>query len=169
MTRIWKATTLALATTCAIAIVCIAVAIRRQSYRENVAIVEARVAKLGGHVEFIDDPDEWPAFGKCVVYLDSSSVKDSDLSTVALLPVGTLYLSNTAVTDAGLVHIAKMRSLVSLSVNETSVSDHGIALLNGLNNLDRIDLRNTRVSRDGILELRSCIPDLDVTADDFVD
>lgn len=62
--------------------------------------------------------------------VDDTAITDAALAHVATIPgLETLHLSNTNVTDAGLVHLEKMRRLVALDLDGTKVSDEGVAEL----------------------------------------
>lgn len=62
----------------------------------------------------------------------------------------TLNLANTAVTDDGLVGLAKATDLIKLDLSGTEVSDSGVKNLTGMNSLQEINLSNTKVSDAGV-------------------
>jgi hypothetical protein len=74
-----------------------------------------------------------------------------------------LYLSNTAVRDAGLVNLKGLTGLQLLSIGGTGVSDAGLAHLKGLTRLAYLNLIGTnRVTDVGVRELKQVLPKMDV-------
>jgi Leucine-rich repeat (LRR) protein len=63
------------------------------------------------------------------------------------------------VTDAGLLHLAGMRSLTILFLEGTQISDAGLAHLKGLSNLQKLYLGNTRVTDAGVADLQKALSD----------
>jgi len=74
----------------------------------------------------------------------------------------TLAYGNDELTDAGLVHVARLRTLRDLSLEQTSVTDKGIQLLKPLDRLLRLHLAATPVTGDG-LEGFSSLRELDLS------
>ena len=62
-----------------------------------------------------------------------------------------LYLSG--ITDGGLKHLAKHKTLVSLNLMSTKIGDAGLKELEGFKQLTRLDLANTPVTDDGMKSL----------------
>jgi hypothetical protein len=56
-------------------------------------------------------------------------------------------------TDAEMVHIAGLRSLISLSLRGTAITDAGLRSLSGLSELESLSLRATSVTDAGIEEV----------------
>jgi hypothetical protein len=80
----------------------------------------AAVKRLGGKVE-VDSSDT--AKPVVVVNLNETTVADSDLKLLRpLRGLPELYLVNTAVTDAGLVHLKGLVQLRKLGLGGTKVS-----------------------------------------------
>ena len=70
-----------------------------------------------------------------------------------------LYLSDTEVTDAGLVHLKGLTKLEVLWLTSTKVTDAGLVHLKGLTKLERLSLGGTKVTDAGIQELKKALPD----------
>ena len=64
-----------------------------------------------------------------------------------------LKLGNTAVGNATLVQVAKLKNLQKLHLEQTNVSDAGLKLLNGLTNLEYLNLYGTNVTDAGLSAL----------------
>jgi internalin A len=96
-------------------------------------------------------------FGNAV-YVISCTRKTSD---AILDPVGRLSrlerldLSDSAVTDAGLVHLEGLSRLRTLELGGTDISDAGIAHLKGLTNLRELFLQPSRVGDAGLAHLEN--------------
>jgi len=69
-----------------------------------------------------------------------------------------VYLSNTQVTDVGLVHLKGLRKLDRLHLTGTQVTDAGLEHLKGLTNLEWLYLRSTQVTDAGVAELKKALP-----------
>jgi thiol-disulfide isomerase/thioredoxin len=65
-----------------------------------------------------------------------------------------LYLEDTIVSDGGLAHLAHLAKLETLILNNTNVSDVGLVHLKGLSELKVLQLQNTRVSDAGLEHLK---------------
>ncbi|MHC4742829.1 MAG: leucine-rich repeat domain-containing protein [Planctomycetota bacterium] len=122
--------------------------------------------------------------------LDSTQITDAGLQNLkGLTTLRALTLNGTQVTDAGLVHLQNMKGLGQLHLGKTHVTDEGLPLISGFVNLNYLDLSGTpvtdkglahlkslkrltelklsatRVTSEGIADLKSAIPDLNVTSD----
>lgn len=78
--------------------------------------------------------------------LDSLTLSDNSFSYFQPDSLRYLRLNFSTITDAGLVHVGKLKSLESLSLFSTGISDGGILHLKHLNKLRELNLTNTRVS-----------------------
>lgn len=67
--------------------------------------------------------------------------------------IAWLKLSNTAITDEGLVQLATLKNLVSLHLEGTAISTAGISKLQSLQNLEYINVINTKVNDESLLAL----------------
>ena len=74
-----------------------------------------------------------------------------------------LYLESTRVGDAGLVHLARLTSLETLTLSGTRITDAGLVHLKGLAGLRALDLSWTEVSEAGIEDLRRALPGIEIT------
>ena len=77
-----------------------------------------------------------------------------------------LSLTETQITDAGLVHLQVLTLLQDLSLRDTQVTDAGLIHLKRLNQLENIYLRGTRVTDRGIAELQKALPDCVINIED---
>jgi Leucine-rich repeat (LRR) protein len=73
-----------------------------------------------------------------------------------------LDLSNTQVTDAGLVHLKGLISLWKLDLSGTQVTDAGLKHMTALANLRYILLDRTQVTDAGVKELKQALPSLTI-------
>lgn len=64
-----------------------------------------------------------------------------------------LHLVDTCVTDKGLVHIGKLRSLDWLVIDKANVTDRGLSNLADLNRLDGLQVIETKVGDEGFTVL----------------
>jgi hypothetical protein len=69
----------------------------------------------------------------------------------------TLNLSNTSITDAGMLEISELKDLRTLALGETRLDDAGLKQLRGMTTLKSLDLSNTRVTGAGLQELRELV------------
>jgi hypothetical protein len=112
--------------------------------------------KLHGHPDEIARPDAlpWAAFTLQGVRLDNSAIGDRDLQRFRDHPVAHLHdlgLSGTAVTDAGLLHLAGLkRSLRYLFLASKGITDMGLPSLQGFDRLEMLHLGGSRVTDAGL-------------------
>lgn len=66
--------------------------------------------------------------------------------------------AETSQADAGLEHIARLKTLRRLDLCRTSVSDAGIMQLKSLGELQQLDVTDTKVSDQGAAKLRRALP-----------
>ena len=69
-------------------------------------------------------------------------------------PAKAVFLENSKVTDAGLVHLAGLTQLQVLSLKTARVTDAGLVNLKGLTQLHYLDLRGTNVTGTGLEHLK---------------
>jgi hypothetical protein len=69
--------------------------------------------------------------------------------------IAWLGLGRTKVTDAGLVHVGKLKMLMRLSLENTAITDAGLAHLQGLDRLEYLNLYGTKITDAGLLTLKS--------------
>ena len=98
------------------------------------------------------------------VDLHGSTFTDADLGglTSKLTNLQSLRLSDSPVTDAGLVHLSGLSRLAVLDLSKTHVSDAGLFHLNKLTKLQMLYLGGTEVSDEGVEALKKALPDCDI-------
>ena len=73
--------------------------------------------------------------------------------------IGVVYLNDTQVTDAGVVHLGGLTSLRFLHLNNTQITDAGLVHLKALTSLQVLSLDNTQVTDAGVAKLKEALPD----------
>jgi hypothetical protein len=109
-------------------------------HRQVESITE--IKRLGGRVETVPVGPDWL---RSIV---------SDEAMAGYDHMSAVYLPNTEVTDAGLVHIKGLTDLETLILNNTQVTDAGLVHLKGLTNLRELDLNHTQVTDSGLVHLK---------------
>jgi hypothetical protein len=79
-----------------------------------------------------------------------------------LTSLRSLDLSNTRITDAGMIHLKGLNNLEGLSLDGNQISDAGSAQLKCLTKLKLLSLAGTNVTNAGVNELKKAIPLLNV-------
>lgn len=83
--------------------------------------------------------------------LTRSTVKSSWLSHITSLPLISLGLSGTPITDKAIKHILKIRSLQSLEIGDTEITDEGLKMLSASGSIQNLSLSvGRRITNDGI-------------------
>ena len=116
-----------------------------------------RIKQLGGRVRYLA-----PQQDGVVVDLRFAveGVSDDHLQYIGTVPnVVSVLLKRVPVTDAGLVHLARISTLKHLDLSETAITDAGLKTIAGLPVLDRLNLFGTNVTDAGLSNLKS-IPTL---------
>jgi hypothetical protein len=73
------------------------------------------------------------------------------------------------ITDAGLVHVGKMKNLKTLMIiGMPQVTDAGLNSLHGLSQLEQLVVRRTAASENGLAQLYKALPDCYVMTDVYV-
>ncbi|MBN2589467.1 MAG: M48 family metalloprotease [Sedimentisphaerales bacterium] len=100
--------------------------------------------------------------------LNSIQVTDNDLAYLtSLTNLKTLeirkfpYLAKLEISDKGIQHLGKIKSLNSLILDGQAITDDGLTYLEGLNSLNYLALIDTKVTEEGILKLKEKIPALE--------
>ena len=75
-------------------------------------------------------------------------------------------LSNTQVTDAGLVHLKALTSLTTLDLSHTQVTDAGLKHLEGLTTLQSVSFEGTQISLQAMKALQRRLPQMSSVVDD---
>lgn len=119
------------------------------------AEAEAAIEQFGGSVTHRDGYVS-------TVKLEKSRAQDADLAALgSLTHVEAVYLPDS-ITDAGLVHIEPLTSLVRLDLQKTQVTDAGLEHLKGLANLKAVYTFGSKVTDQGAQALKQAIPGLTV-------
>ena len=74
--------------------------------------------------------------------------------------LGGLYIPGAKVTDAGMVHVSKLTSLVILDLKGTAVTDKGLLELSNLELLRVLVVSGTKVTAEGRDALQASLRDL---------
>ncbi|HJQ60201.1 MAG TPA: hypothetical protein VJ890_25070, partial [Vineibacter sp.] len=74
----------------------------------------------------------------------------------------TLWLSETAVTDAGMSALVDL-PLTTIMLDETQVGDAGLATLTKISTLTSITARNSKITAAGVDAARKSLPKLRIT------
>jgi internalin A len=78
----------------------------------------------------------------------------------------TLNLSDSQVSDDGLIHLQPLNNLTSLVLYRTAVSDTGLTHLAGLKNLRILNVASTNVTVAEVVKLRQLLPQCNIVAPD---
>jgi len=146
------------------------VAYEQNKVRRQKAAVEA-IEKLGGVVEYGRNVSTRPAMLRQILgddtigmvesvdFWNPSQVTDADLVHLARLPrLKSLHLADSQVTDAGLKHLASLENLSGLTLYNTQVTDSGLVHLAGLKGLRHLSVYRTQVTDAGVAELQKSLP-----------
>jgi YHS domain-containing protein len=95
------------------------------------------------------------AWLECNASVAGTNFGDAQLARLGPLAANMrwLDLAGTAVTDAGLAHVAAMRNLTRLHLERTAVTDAGLAALSQLPELEYLDLYHTTITSAGLQRL----------------
>jgi len=94
----------------------------------------------------------------------------TDITDVALAHLSafrrliSVNLYGTHISDTGLNHLTQLGSLQHLDLSFTKVTDAGVYHLSRLRSLKRLLLGGTAVSDDALQDLRTALPDCEITA-----
>lgn len=98
--------------------------------------------------------------------LRGTAVTDAGLAHLApLKSLEKLHLERTKITDAGLEHLKGLENLRYLNLYGTAVTDAGIDHLAGLKNLERLYVWETKVTEAGIEKIKQALPNIRVVPD----
>lgn len=94
---------------------------------------------------------------RAIVNGSSPHVRDDTLRLLRHLPIAELDLRNSAVTDAGLEHLADQQHLTRLNLQRTKVTNRGLErVCPGLTRLESLSVEHTRVDDRGLAFLAAC-------------
>ncbi len=85
--------------------------------------------------------------------LTDCRVGEDLLETISRLPLTTLDLGGTDVTDAGVAHLVGMQSLERVVLSNTRITDRSLSLLSELPVLTQLDVSGTEISGAGFQDL----------------
>ncbi|QMU28603.1 c-type cytochrome domain-containing protein [Adhaeribacter radiodurans] len=90
--------------------------------------------------------------------VNAPNFSDADIQLLAKLSDNIIWLdmSETKITDNGLVHLKKLKNLTRLSLDQTAVSDAGLSAIQSLTHLKYLNLYGTKVTDQGLKILASC-------------
>jgi hypothetical protein len=98
------------------------------------------------------------------LYLNDSAIGDEAMARVRTLTrLEVLAVHGcTAITDAGVAHLAGLRRLKGLALSQTQITDAGLRCLKGLKGLHDLDITGTHVTNAGVGELQLALPKLEI-------
>src|SRR5579883_1991417 len=77
--------------------------------------------------------------------LTEAGIEDDWLQHIENLPIRHLAMGESKLSDRGMEHIAKLKSLVELDIHATGVTDAGLAMLRPLTSMQTLDVSATKV------------------------
>lgn len=114
----------------------------RLSALQALSLVDCNISETNS--EWIEDLDQLTFLS-----LAGSRFPDAMLDPVSRLPLTSLDLGKTDVTDSGIRHLAGMKSLERLVLTETGITDEGLSLLGDLPALQDLDVSGTSITGAG--------------------
>ena len=100
------------------------------------------------------------AGAETVDFWNPSQVTDADLVHFARMQrLKSLHLGNSQVSDAGLKHLAGLKDLSGLTLDNSQITDAGLVHLAGLKGLKHLAVYRTQVTEAGESELQKSLPD----------
>jgi hypothetical protein len=121
-----------------------------------------RLEKLGAAIGAIDDD---------TVHVElkpgwkATPIGDSDLAGVVddvntLGNVGTLDLSETAITDKSIAEIKRLTTVTALYLTSVNITDEALGNIAAISTLKEVALTGPGVTEDGVAALQEQVPDL---------
>jgi hypothetical protein len=129
---------------------------RLHEERAKVADVMYRVGNNGGGgVSSYDDVGPFDELEYRFRHATDADLRHlDDLEGLTMMEITGFDMSETPITDGGLIHVGRLASLVYLQLADTNITDAGLEKLSGLRNLEVLDLTNTKVTQDGAKHLQ---------------
>jgi hypothetical protein len=90
----------------------------------------------------------------------TQKLTDRGLQELSDTRIQRLSLRAPRVTDEGLRHMSRIKSLQMLTIEDAGISDAGLRQLQSLSGLRFLRLTNTAVSEAALAELRRSLPNL---------
>ena len=106
-----------------------------------------------------------PKLSAQIVWLKLSDTQISDATMIQIAKLKNLqklHLEETKVTDVGLKQLKGLANLEYLNLYGTAVTDVGLSELTGMKNLKTVYLWQTKVTESGIENLKKAMPSLEV-------
>ncbi len=94
--------------------------------------------------------------------LDNTKITDGTLRHLLKLPLETISLAGTEVSDEGMRWLAQIRTLERINLSQTKISNTGLERLSILPELKQLYLTKTKISGGAIALLSQAATDLDV-------
>lgn len=103
--------------------------------------------------------------------ISDSNAPDRALRDLAHLPLQSLDLSGTDITDEGMGDLNNIPTLQFLDISRTNITNEGLARLNTLQHLKKLNLSATDISSEGLRHLifLSSLTELDVSETQITD
>lgn len=111
----------------------------------------AEIRKLGGQVE-VDEAS--PIRAAISVQMVGCRYKDEDHVWLASLPLLRTVRLGHSITDAGLVHVAGLNLIETLTLPGAPIKGFGLSQLSGLTKLRTLDLESTQISDASLVYLQ---------------
>jgi hypothetical protein len=92
--------------------------------------------------------------------MNSPKITDEGWRHLAAAPLRSLSIIHNSITDRGLFHIGKIKSLQTLTIYRSPISDAGIKHLQELKSLRYLMLQDTKVTEEGMARLKGLLPSL---------
>jgi uncharacterized protein (TIGR03067 family) len=108
----------------------------------------AALKKLGAKIERNEQ-------GEVLVYLVDTEITDAGLVHLkSLANLQSLALQSTKITDAGLVHLQGLTNLQTLGLSCPKITDAGMADISGIQSLQALRIGNTQITDAGLAHLQ---------------
>jgi hypothetical protein len=122
---------------------------------EQILAAKEVYAKFGAIGVPVTDPTDPRTKSAKYIFVMRPMTGDDELKGMVDLPFGfALSLAESAVSDAGLKHLKRLKNLTALYLNGVKVTDSGLKDLSELKNLTYLGLELTHVTDAGIKELK---------------
>ena len=118
---------------------------------DSEAAAIAQIEKAGGSVHQLAQND---THREIDFHLQGASFKEDQLAALAKIKdIVALNLAMTGVTDAGLVYVKPLTSLLRLHLEQTKITDKGLEQLKDLQNLTYLNLYGDAITDAGLQQL----------------
>jgi hypothetical protein len=86
--------------------------------------------------------------------IPGASISDEGMMKLAALDLSALNISDTPISDAGLLPLQKMTKVRNLELRRTNVTNYGMTILRRFPRMEHLALAGTKVSNSGLGELQ---------------